>query len=192
MLDNLKYKLNLTTSEIKHIAVSKTRLKRGDLHSTSNRLISRIKTILYEEKSFLKLSIEGLKLSPFSITHSQGVIIKETSNYISLYAVQVNKKSYDKLKISEESVYNLIKLKLSREKTFLSHVDSILDNNNPDNILKRGFAIIRHNNKLLNSNSKIKKGDILEIKLYNKSFSITVDKINNTWKTLLTNLLQKN
>ena len=192
ILDNLKYKLSLTTNEIKHIAVSKTRLKRGDLHSTSNRLISHVKTILYEEKSFLKLNIEGLKLSPFSITYTREVIIKEISNYISLYTVQVNKKSYDNLKISEESVWSLIKLKLSSEKTFLSHIDSILEINNPDNILKRGFAIIRHNNKLLNSNSKIKKGDTLEIKLYNKSFSITVDKINNSWKTLLTNLLQKN
>lgn len=191
IMDNLKYRLDLTTSNIKHIAFSKTRLKRGELHTTSNRVISCIRTILYEEGSFLKLNMEGVKLAAMSTINAREVEINEISNYISLYTNQINKKNYDNLVVTYEAIHNLIKLKLSNEKVYLSHVDTILDNSNVDTILKKGFAIVKHNKKLINSKSIIKKGDIIDVRLYNKSFSITVEKTNKPWKTLLTNLLQK-
>lgn len=52
----------------------------------------------------------------------------------------------------------------------------------PQNILKRGFSVTRHNGKIIRSTENLKKEDLLETELFSGSLTSRVEKIKKTMK----------
>lgn len=78
----------------------------------------------------------------------------------------------------EQSIQRLkmpVRQHQARYETELSAREQSLRLAHPDNILKRGFAVVRQSGKLITSGASIASGDKLEIQLGKSKLSVTAD-----------------
>ena len=63
-------------------------------------------------------------------------------------------------------------------KNYLQNINEILETNNPNNILLRGYSIVSKNNEIITDSKKVKENDILKIKLYSGEICVKIIKLN--------------
>jgi len=61
----------------------------------------------------------------------------------------------------------------------LKRSEQLLGAYNPNNVLKRGYSIVRYNGKLINNSNLVKLNDFLNIQLYNGGLEVKVEKIDD-------------
>jgi exodeoxyribonuclease VII large subunit len=175
-------------------SISISRLRRGDLHSYSNRLVANIKARLNDEKSILNFSKETIlstKILKLSICNTH---LKECKNLLHIRSKQVFKHEQHKNNQNITYLQLLSSSKITNEKLYLESIEKIPLLFHPNNILVKGYAIIRINNIVVKKDTVLKIGDYIEIELIDKIITATVTKSKNKkkWNNLLMNLLQKN
>ena len=152
------------------------------LFSTVNELRSCVNEHLARERSGLRE--HGLRLkqeSRYQIRHHKdhlipGHIHSLQTGMKTLLDLQ-NQQITGKLNELLAGSRNMVR-EIGRE---LKALESSVEQLHPDNVLKRGFSITRHQGKILKSGEKIKVGDFLETTLYDtviQSQTITIKKKN--------------
>ena len=63
-------------------------------------------------------------------------------------------------------------------KNYLQNINEIIETNNPNNILLRGYSIVSKNNEIITDSKKVKENDILKIKLYSGEICVKIIKLN--------------
>ena len=179
------FKLNV--SELLH-------KKKADLKSVSNKVSYLSKHSLHQEHSFLKTIQDIVVLSSKRRIHSEKTEIKELSKtlqYIFKHQYTVEKQ---KLTGHETQLKLHLKGKIKREHLRIVQLENIKSFYSFDSLLKRGFSIVRHNNKTLKPTVQLQAGDTLDIETYEKHLAVTISKIKESekWKNLPTKKHPKN
>lgn len=182
-----KHFVNVTDKEIKSKALAITRLKRGELHMVSNRLISEVKKRMNKEQSFLEISKQAIVFRPKTILTKQNQIIKEEGRMISFFGEQMLDSQRHKLSVLQEKLGYHVNGFLRREKIRVSALEEIPQLYDLETILKKGFSIVRLNGKTINYETEMKQGDELEIMVFNKIYLVTLGNIKEVvlWNNLL-------
>jgi exodeoxyribonuclease VII large subunit len=117
------------------------------------------------------------KAADFLVNHNQvfeGKIIalKQKMLDVSYDAIQQEK---DNLKYVVTQYKYVVSDYLKNSLTNLNQFEIIVKHLNPSNILARGYAIIKKNNQIVSSGAGIKKGDKLEINLFQNTIEAIVE-----------------
>lgn len=174
----LTYKKDLfaNTQYLNEKAVGITRLKRGDLHTYSNRLLTNIRERLNQEKSLIRVSIETINsLSKFGINESSRNI-DEVKEIMKLYSNQLILNKVNIIKQNTNLIIIHSKTKLNFEKNWLQNIEEIPSLYNPINILKKGYALVRLKEHIVTSDTNVIVGDEIEIELISNKLYATVTK----------------
>lgn len=76
-----------------------------------------------------------------------------------------------------------IAIKLDRAKQNLYHLTRLLQNLDPVNVLKKGYALVKINNKIVSNAAQLNDGDMIETFIKDTQITSTVSKIQTTKKT---------
>ncbi|MEC4117345.1 exodeoxyribonuclease VII large subunit [Myroides phaeus] len=179
--------VDVTDKEIKSKSLAITRLKRGELHLVSNRLISEVKKRMAKEESFLEISKQAIVFRPKTILTKQNQVLKEKGRIISFLGEQMIDTQKQTLTVLQEKLGYHVNGFLRREKIRINALEEIPQLYDLETILKKGFSIVRLNGKTINYNTEMKEGDELEIMVFNKIYIITLGSIKEVvlWNNLL-------
>lgn len=83
-------------------------------------------------------------------------------------------KKASEMKSVIENIATFSKIYLKNMRGYMGHYDSVVKLLSPDNILKRGFAILHKDGKLLINSKEIHDGDDLIVELYNSKITTIV------------------
>lgn len=117
--------------------------------------INKSKTILFEKKNDLRMVISSLVTKPRIITSNR---LNDLTNILA------NIRSYN-------GNY------LRNQRGYLGHYVSVIKMMEPENILKKGFAIVKHNGNVISNPGSLKVGADMEVVLADKSIKSTVKSI---------------
>jgi len=108
-----------------------------------------------------------------------GTHLKQASLLLENHLVQLQSRPREVLKIAEllvntqfSEISTAIQHTLNMQKHQLLSIETHLSMSDPKNILKRGFALIRQNGKLIGRKSKLEQNTGLEINFYDGSIQI--------------------
>jgi exodeoxyribonuclease VII large subunit len=126
-----------------------------------------------------RINLNGQKISLLA----KSIIEKQRQNF-DYYQFELRKlgKSFIKWKIKELEQYRE-KLKtrlnhiLKKEKQRINYLENAVQHFNPDNVLKKGYSITKHNGKIITNTQNLKEGQSVETILYQGKFSSKVDKV---------------
>ena len=80
----------------------------------------------------------------------------------------------NQLQLMEERITLLAQMRLDREQQSLDYLDRAIQMAQPDNLLRRGFSIARHNGKAIKDASQLRAGDLIETQTAQGRFSSVV------------------
>lgn len=189
------HRIKQCLTEFHSRSTSFTRLRRGNLHTTGNRIAAIIRDKIAKQKQFQHLARQTIHSSTHAKITSKQTRLVEISKLVSLQASRTIKAKEEKIKFYKEIAQLYIRSKLAKENDRLLHNGQFIDTYHPDNVLDRGFSITRRDGKIVDKSMKIKRGDEIEVELIDKIITASVTNVNtkiSKWKTLLTKVLQKN
>ena len=126
--------------------------RKDELVSTNQLIINSTKSILFSRKTNLINTSTQILTKPKIILYNRINDIKNTINNLKTFNAQY----------------------LKNERGYLGHYAKLIKMMAPDNILKKGYAIIKVNNKITSNPDNIKIGNDIDIILSNKLIKSTV------------------
>mgnify|MGYP001250360114 CR=1 FL=1 len=84
----------------------------------------------------------------------------------------------DLLKHNIEMINNKVVTIIDKHISYLNSRIDFLNLSNPENLKKKGYSIMKINNKIINNIKMIKEKDLIDIDMYNGEIIATVEKIN--------------
>ena len=133
-----------------------------DLVKYIEQLKIRLSSNILKKINIQKLQLESLKNS--YILNNPNVLYEKNKEKLNLININLNK---------------IINTKLENNSNKLNTLIEKLELVNPLNVLKRGFSLTYKNNKIIKSVKKVKKDDLLNIKLNDGNIIVNVKEINN-------------
>lgn len=113
-------------------------------------------------------------------------LIQRSSN-ISLYTKSTRKSVEYQLNNQQELLGFYAKNILKENQTRQDQISQMLQAYNVENVLKKGFSIVRVKDRVLTKDTVLQIGDVLEIQILDKAYLITIKDFKETilWKNLL-------
>ncbi len=185
LLSSRTHKLEVNANKLTNRATSYTRERKGDMQLNAQSIIRATQNLLQQEKSLLK---DGLG----TVKNATANIIRPKQNELQ-YAAQRMKGQVHAILQGEEHEIRMRKLRvkqswhsyLSKKKQGLVNLEVLIESVRPENTLKRGFGIIQFENKLVRARTKLKEGDILEVKIHKKVFYVEYKGTGEKWQRKL-------
>lgn len=81
------------------------------------------------------------------------------------------------IKLQKEVLLNKLKLKIDNENYILDNYQKIVSAYNPQQILKRGYALVRQSHKIIGNASSLDKNASVEIEMYQGSFEADIKNV---------------
>ncbi|MBB1150931.1 exodeoxyribonuclease VII large subunit [Myroides sp. NP-2] len=120
--------------------------------------------------------------------------LKDRSTRLALWAKQNLGLEQQKMGSTQEMIVARLRYKLAQSKATLVQMEEILSLYNLEHLLKKGFAVVRHQGKVLHASTPLSTGDTVDVMIYNKTYRIVIGSIEEIeqWKNLLMNEQQTN
>lgn len=188
--DSQKSLLELYIQTLTTKSTSITRLRRGDLHTTLNRINTAIIEELNNEKRILSISKELISSKPKTI------IQNSSANIInSVELIRINFSSKIKQAIEEHSFYfdmiaTYARNQCIEKSRLINNILEVINVFHPKNILNKGYAIPLHKGELL-GDQDIKPNDEIEIELLNKTLIVLFLKTKGNGKYYLRSCIKR-
>ncbi len=138
---------------------------------------------VYKELLFSILQIEKQKIEKYDSFYKININNKIANNKEKLLNLEwryknsikyLIKENNDRINNLKKSISLSIMHFINNEKQKLKFFSYKANNNNPQNIMKKGFSITRRNGKIIKDSKKINVGDEIETLLYKDSFKSVV------------------
>ncbi len=92
-------------------------------------------------------------------------------------AKNILEKALVRVNISQQNAMSIANNRLEKQYTKITHIEELLKLHNTEGILKRGFAMVKSNGKIVKNCANLKEGDNIEITLSKKQITATVNNI---------------
>lgn len=157
--------------------------------------------LAYVTKQRIQRSVSELRFVELTLETEANKLLKKNKNALMDRLTRLTLRAKQSLGLEEQKIVNTqemiiarLRYKLTQSKVTLAQTEEILALYNLEHLLKKGFALVRHQGKVLRADTHLVKGDTLEVILYKKTYSITIDSIEEIeqWKNLLMNEQQMN
>ena len=169
-------KIRLSSSILKQINIKKLYLD-----SLKSSYVLKNPLIIYENKKqkldLLNNRINELVLKKIELNKLYLDNLK--NSYILSNPKVLYEKNKEKINLIKDNLNKIIVLKLENSHNKLNNLIDQLNLINPLKVLKRGYSLTYQNNKIIKSIKKIKKDDILNIRLNDGYLIVKVKEINN-------------
>lgn len=147
-------------------------------------------------QQLIQQSTSELRLVELTLESEAKILLKKKENTVQDYATRLafwGKQSIggerQRIIRLHEMIIACVKYKVTHTKAKLEQREEILPLFTIEHLLRKGFAVVRHQGKVLNEFTVLHKGDELELEIHNKVYQITIDSIEEIkrWKNLLMN-----
>ncbi len=186
IITGIGHQKNTTIADLMAHTATKTPTKAAEFIIAHNRAFE--EGLLIMQKSILLKAQQA-----FSVSHQQLAVLKASLIHTTRNILDVNKSAVANLSaklLSGPSItisnkrndlqnlagnlktFNILYIK--SQQSHLDHYTSLVKLVSPINTLKRGFAIIKHNDKIINNASTVAAGDNVSIILADKEIAATV------------------
>ncbi|MHC5353331.1 exodeoxyribonuclease VII large subunit [Myroides sp. LJL115] len=166
--------------------------------SQINSLQSQLSLMVREPFFKQTISLESIAQQVGSIakaacTEQLQYLIQKSSN-IALFTSSTRKSAEYQLTNQQELLGFYAKSILKKNQIQQDQINQMLQAYDLESVLKKGFSIVRLNNKILTKDTVLKIGDVLEIQILDKAYLITIKDFKETilWKNLLMKKPQEN
>lgn len=161
--------------------------EKSNLQSANARLQPLLKNLIASQKTRLKFNAENIKVLMNKVFAQEKFNLSKVENQISVLSKNYYLSQNLSLKQSKDQIFKLINLKLKienekiilstekikklslismqKENTKLKSYSKILEIINPEQVIKRGYALLLKNGKIISSSKNVATGDILHIKM---------------------------
>ena len=190
-LQQLNKDLKHHITEFAALSKAQTRTERGNLHTLTNRIINLVNEEQVEANSLLHTAVQQLSLLPNKKTHQALLLKNEQAEQLLLYSNYIVKEARTPLKQKTEQLHYLTKMKLRAANSKLTDWEHYPKLYHPEAVLKKGYALVRKENEIIKPTSTLKKGDFIEIELYDRTVNAKIEDT-PTWKTLHTKKQSRN
>ncbi|MHC5201152.1 exodeoxyribonuclease VII large subunit [Myroides sp. LJL119] len=164
--------LQLHTNFVHYSSQSMYEKKKADLNLITQEITQEATLGLRSKKNELKQVVNHLEMNFKTMYQSYNFILKSHLQTLEFYSLNfLNKKSRE-----------------------LEQITDIVQGYDLQKILKKGFALVLVNGKVIHKDVRLMPNDIIELQLYNKAYLITIKDIKQTkiWKDLLMRQQAKN
>lgn len=146
------------TGSVSHVKTSATKI-----------LVDRINIIN-------NLSLKIVDLAKDSL-NKQSRLLNDRQQAIQTSANQAIFKAQQKVSLMSERLINYSQNAIQSQKIKVKHFSELISSHDPKNVLKRGFAIVKLNGKIVSSPDCIAVEDTIEVEIKNKKITSKVTKI---------------
>ena len=141
LLGNAQQKLNFTNVSVMNQSSVFLNLLKDKLSNYNQSIVNQSKTILYKRQTNLVSLLNQLLSKPQIVTANKKNNLQNITNNLHSFTAKF----------------------LSNQKGYLSHFESLIKIMSPQNILKKGFAIVSNKQKILKNANSIEVGNELTI-----------------------------
>jgi exodeoxyribonuclease VII large subunit len=144
------------------------------LYSVNSLIVNKTRFIINNLKDNL------IQIKQVTINSSKSIIFNNKNQLISISSELISKPKiilYNRINDIKNTINNLSTFKsqfLKNQRGYLGHYISIINLMSPTNILKKGFAIVKYNNKTISKPDEIKIGNDIDIILSSTKINTTV------------------
>ncbi|SFN89240.1 exodeoxyribonuclease VII large subunit [Paenimyroides ummariense] len=184
-LQQLNKDLKHHITEFAALSKAQTRTERGNLHTLSNRIINLVNEEQVEAHSLLNKVVQQLNLLPNKKAQQALQLKNEQAEQLQLYSSYIIREARTPLKQKAEQLPYLTKMKLRATNSKLTEWEHYPSLYHPEVLLKKGYALVRKENEIIKPTTTLKKGDFIEIELYDRTINAKIEDT-PTWKTLHT------
>lgn len=191
-------KLQQQNKDLKHHITEFTTLskaltgkQRGNLHTITHRIL-----ILVNEEQVVAHSVLDRTKQQISLLARKHIqqnlqVKNEQAEQLKLYFSYLIREAKTPLKQKSEQLTYLANMKLRAVANKLNDWEHYPSLYHPNEILKKGYALVRKKEIIVKNTTTLEKGDFIEIELYNRIVNAKIEDT-LTWKTLLTKKQNKN
>ncbi len=165
ILINTQQLLNTTKNDINNEQVSIISNAQYLLKNENQNIDSYNAKIINTSKSFVNDRQSNLMSESIRFSHKPILLLSQKNQII----------EHININIKAQANKNIV-----NQSTILNHYIKIMKLMSPANILKKGFAIVSINNKVINEQTEIKKSDRIQVNFYKKEIDADVTNINIT------------
>lgn len=183
-----KHFVEMSERNVRLYGLAHSKQNKEGLLALSNRLVTEVRKRLNSEASFLEGATQSISYRSQRITNKEKQTLNEKARLVTFLAQQNIELHKNKLNASIDRLVYQAKGRIKKEKIKLATYEEVTTAYDLSAILRKGFAIVMHNSKLLDENSTLAIGDELEIAVYNRKYIIKLAEIKevNQWNNLLT------
>ena len=144
------------------------------LSALNSTIVNKIRNILNNYKDSL------VQINQVTINTSKSILFNKKNDLVNISSQIISKPKiilYNRINDIQNTINNIKtfnSMYLKNKRGYLGHYVSIIKMMAPDNILKKGFAILKTNNKIISNPKDIKVGSDIEIILADTLISSTV------------------
>ena len=144
------------------------------LSALNSTIVNKIRNILNNYKDSL------VQINQVTINTSKSILFNKKNDLVNISSQIISKPKiilYNRINDIQNTINNIKtfnSMYLKNQRGYLGHYVSIIKMMAPDNILKKGFAILKTNNKIISNPKDIKVGSDIEIILADTLISSTV------------------
>ena len=153
-------------------SISKTRLRRGDLHTVQTRINTEVMDKIKSEKEKLIDAKAFISLEGINKTQRRRGDLHKVQNRINKVVMDILNMEKGKLIDKNALILSQPVFIISRRKQYMGNIVEELKAYHPSNILKKGFAIPRYKG-ILYRNQSLKPKEELEIELLNQTLIVS-------------------
>jgi len=176
--EQLSNTYSASVSRFKERSISYTRLRRGNLHNTGSKLIRAVKDELSLASNKLNESKPRLESGAVKVVISRAKAFQELSkNNLATNSKSIltnYKIAFKKLNIQDFSEKAKHNIAIHRRK--MVDMNALIDIVSPVKTARRGFGILRRNNKILKKTDVLNPNDKIEVSYYDKKIEVNFGK----------------
>ena len=187
MISRSQIVLNQMEERIVSLSAYRLREEKNYLAKQSAELGYLVKQLTRTSKSDLERIEQRITVeTKMSLKKKRNALYDEVSR-LSFLGKQRLFLEMQQLHLMKEMTLVRVRHTLTKTTLHLTQSEELLSLYDIEHILKKGFAVVRHQGKVVTAATILKQGDELELTLYNKQYKITLASIEEVtqWKNLL-------
>lgn len=149
----------------------------SDLHRIMSGVTSKAPRLIYLRRHDLQYTSDNLRLFSSHILSDQRSDLRSNSVQLPAIAERKLNDSQRELLDHQKTLQKNSLLMLTQVKERLSHTERVISIADPENLLKRGYALIEHEGKLITNASSLRSGEELLVRFHREEVKTEVKQV---------------
>lgn len=194
LLEKREAKLHQLEERVGNLSHARLRASQGHLETQTTTLMYVVQQLTQRAIHDLHFKGQAIETEGSALLLRKENTLSDKTTRLSLWGKQSLGLEQQKVNLLQELIVARVRHKLAKEKIQLTQTEELVSLYDMEEILRKGFAVIRYKGKVLDAHTLLRKGDELELTLYNRKYRIKLESIEEIkqWKNLHTNKQQLN